>query len=84
MCASLPIPAVFVAALLCLSCTIQAQISRVLSGCETPPAAQKILDEQLGRKRLDEMKFPERIAFERQVRQFTKKCYVPKIILPQS
>jgi thiol-disulfide isomerase/thioredoxin len=89
--AFLPILAVLVASLFCLSCTIQAQTSqaqtsqtqtsRVLPGCETPPAIQKILDEQLGRKRLDPMKFAERIAFERQMLEDLIAKY-PREVLP--
>lgn len=63
----LPVRALFVAALSCLSFTVRAQTGLVLPGCETAPAVQKILDEKLDGKRLENMKLPERIAFERQV-----------------
>jgi len=79
--APLPIRAVFIASLLCLSFTVQAQTSRVLPGCETPPAIQKILDEQLDGKGLDHMKFPERIAFERKVIEDLIAKY-PREVLP--
>ena len=65
--AHLPVRSLLVAALFCRSFTVQAQTNLVLPGCETAPAVQKILDEKLDGKRLENMKFPERIAFERQV-----------------
>lgn len=65
--APLPICVVLVPGLLCLPFTVQAQTSRVLPGCETAPAVRKVLDEKLDEKLLGKMKFPERIAFERQV-----------------
>ena len=65
--AGLPVRALLVAALFGRSFTAQAQTSLVLPGCETAPAVQKILDEKLDEKGLENMKFPERIAFERQV-----------------
>jgi hypothetical protein len=64
--AHLPIRALSLA-LLSLSFTVQAQTSLVLPGCETAFAVQKVLDEKLDGKRLDNMKFPERTSFERQV-----------------
>jgi thiol-disulfide isomerase/thioredoxin len=67
MYAHFPIRVLFVAVLLGLPFTVQSQTSLVLPGCETSPALQKVLDEKLDGKLLNKMKFPERIAYERQV-----------------
>jgi thiol-disulfide isomerase/thioredoxin len=77
----LPIHAVFVVALLFLSYAVLAQTNRVLEGCETLPAVQKILDEQLAEKRLGHMKYTDRIAFERQVLENLIAKY-PREVLP--
>jgi thiol-disulfide isomerase/thioredoxin len=52
-----------------LSCSFpaRAQTGLSLPGCETAPEVRKILDEKLNGKVLDQMKYAQRVPYERQV-----------------
>ena len=52
---------------LLLAPALFAQPSQSLPGCEPRPEVRRILDEKLSEEALQEMKFPERVAFRRQV-----------------